>query len=926
MQDDATIETQRRAKKLFMPRNHSRVTQTSKDMLCSWRANCDIQILVYDSDPDNPDVKEISRVTDYVVGYTCKGGTTLQEERETNKSLVMKMQETTGDSHDLKALAKKIMNKASSRRLISKQEACVMLANMPLTSCSEFINGVPITRNHKILPASEKQTRQKTFLNLYEKRPMVLSHMNMFDYFIHDRKKRHLPFAIPHFTGMSSTPTFPVSESYARHTLIVFKPWRIYPTSSDWLGDFDRFINSKSVPRAARMSYDRVVQRHYNGTKFVDPVGKASHVDNTNLDPEDEAAILLAGMHGNKADEDSLFARIERGIDYNWNAKPKKRDLTSDTPPSEWLEQQINLKRAQLLDAPHIPMKSNETEYKIEDLFPDQRWIAHRVLSKLQEWSVCTDFASFRPLRATINGQAGTGKSVLINTLVSVIRKFTMDNDSVVVAAPTGTAAFNVNGETVHSASAQSVDDSAVMTKNQRQRLLTKYKNTLCIVIDERSLMTSKLMGNTEQVISSVAYEGCAINNKSWGGIPVVLVAGDDYQLAGMGEGAHDCIEPYARYNPDKKVLRGRQLFKEFAQTVYKLPTVRRVNEKNQADRDTLERLRIGENVTDEDTKKLQSLHIDEIERKHGKAAVDAIRRKAIHLFFTNEKRTNHNLNALADLNSTENPTAILKPKSESAKHGKGNRAHFKNNLNTASLVCRGCNVCIYQRNFFPLWGLHNGACGIADEMIFKDNDNPNNGDLPDHVVVDFPLYTGPAWDRNNPTHVPLPMVSFQCKYKCCVRTFCPLELCFARTIHKFQGLGAGPPEPNKPNQMYECVVCDCDVKSVEATHTGLFYTATSRGTTLGDEDGLNSAVYYDGPHLTTERIQTLTRCLNSTKEYLKVTKRRHWVNYLNKNTEKNKDPDKEECAKATFAFFNNPNNRIDIHKRRLQYANKITL
>jgi len=50
----------------------------------------------------------------------------------------------------------------------------------------------------------------------------------------------------------------------------------------------------------------------------------------------------------------------------------------------------------------------------------------------------------------TIMGCGGTGKSVLINTLVSCIRKIFKDNDTVFVTAPTGAAAYNVRGSTIH--------------------------------------------------------------------------------------------------------------------------------------------------------------------------------------------------------------------------------------------------------------------------------------------------------------------------------------------------------------------------------------------------------------------------------------------------------------------------------------------
>ena len=45
-------------------KNHSQINQMSTALIQTWRANCDIQILIYESNPDAPDLKEISRVTD----------------------------------------------------------------------------------------------------------------------------------------------------------------------------------------------------------------------------------------------------------------------------------------------------------------------------------------------------------------------------------------------------------------------------------------------------------------------------------------------------------------------------------------------------------------------------------------------------------------------------------------------------------------------------------------------------------------------------------------------------------------------------------------------------------------------------------------------------------------------------------------------
>jgi hypothetical protein len=44
--------------------------------------NCDFTVLLYTSNPKNPDPEDISRVTDYVVSYNCKGMKTMEIEQQ----------------------------------------------------------------------------------------------------------------------------------------------------------------------------------------------------------------------------------------------------------------------------------------------------------------------------------------------------------------------------------------------------------------------------------------------------------------------------------------------------------------------------------------------------------------------------------------------------------------------------------------------------------------------------------------------------------------------------------------------------------------------------------------------------------------------------------------------------------------------------
>ena len=122
------------------------------------------------------------------------------------------------------------------------------------------------------------------------------------------------------------------------------------------------------------------------------------------------------------------------------------------------------------------------------------------------------------------------------------------------------------------------------------------------------------------------------------------------------------------------------------------------------------------------------------------------------YLYYTNAKRIRKNLEQLAEVSGPNNPVAMLRPQSTGPSGGKGISKHFENEMAETSKICIGAKVAIESRNFCPMFGLHSGACGTVDEIVFKKGENPNNGDLPLYVVVDFPLYCGPAWDTKNPT------------------------------------------------------------------------------------------------------------------------------------------------------------------------------
>ncbi len=67
-----------------------RVVQHSRILLWSWRANSDIKLLLYYSDPSCPDISEIEDVCWYVVAYTGKQHNTTQSEKDAIQIIILK--------------------------------------------------------------------------------------------------------------------------------------------------------------------------------------------------------------------------------------------------------------------------------------------------------------------------------------------------------------------------------------------------------------------------------------------------------------------------------------------------------------------------------------------------------------------------------------------------------------------------------------------------------------------------------------------------------------------------------------------------------------------------------------------------------------------------------------------------------------------
>ncbi len=165
-----------------------------------------------------------------------------------------------------------------------------------------------------------------------------------------------------------------------------------------------------------------------------------------------------------------------------------------------------------------------------------------------------------------VTGRAGTGKSTLLNHLAEHTSK------QLVICAPTGVAALNVGGQTIHSLFRLPIGviaDQDIVQSAELRKLLSTIDT---LVIDEVSMVNADLLDAIDRSLRQARSR----RNEAFGGVQVVLF-GDPYQLAPVpGEGderAYFTDHYRSMWFFDAKVWDDTDL------TIYELTTIHRQHE-----------------------------------------------------------------------------------------------------------------------------------------------------------------------------------------------------------------------------------------------------------------------------------------------------------------------------------------------------------
>jgi len=145
-------------------------------------------------------------------------------------------------------------------------------------------------------------------------------------------------------------------------------------------------------------------------------------------------------------------------------------------------------------------------------------------------YQLAHDFALFTNRCIFLTGKAGTGKTTFLHKLKKETKK------QIAVVAPTGVAAINAGGTTMHSFF-QLPFTPFIPTVEGRKNLIEKMKmqgsrrkvlqELELLVIDEISMVRADVLDSVDTILRHVRYR----NNEPFGGVQVIFI-GDMFQLS----------------------------------------------------------------------------------------------------------------------------------------------------------------------------------------------------------------------------------------------------------------------------------------------------------------------------------------------------------------------------------------------------------
>ncbi|XP_063411592.1 uncharacterized protein LOC134694510 [Mytilus trossulus] len=777
--------------------------QYNAHLLRAWDANMDIQFVL-----------DVFSCVVYIISYISKS------ERE----LGMLLQQTKCEAADGNLSAQQTMKKVGSaylhHREISAQEAVFRVTGLRMKECSRKVEFIPVGENPCRLSIPLKQLKKKVESknrqpkndgdetenhsdeknvwmrnknDIYKAKPDInlFNEMCLADFCskFNVLTESQVPKKINKDTtfklkkelgyirkltrtspGIIRYPRFSVDkvpEKYYQSILQLFLPFRsddqLKPSMFEHYEEFYKrghvkFSNSKSLS-AVKVIVDHNMSSYVKTSSSIDKAiekleENGSHEDAwSQLCSESESERVMCGIEGSANGNDSPDDEIIENNLPDLNREVEK-------------EFSLPIRSTVFTNKEIIPMLRSMNENQKHIFFDIRHWCLQKANGKHVD-----------PFYVFITGGAGTGKSQLIKCLYFEISRILApilcnpDDVSVLLTAPTGTAAFNINGMTIHSCLSifKSLSkDHATLSEDKLNTLRTKLDNLQVLIIDEISMVNKRLLYFVHERLRQIKKkpESCL-----FGGVSIIAV-GDFYQLPPVKSKKSDKLYVNDPSNPLN------YLWNELFKVAVLDEIMRQKDDKTFAE--MLNRLRIK--------KKHEMIEPDDILLlKHCMTeAPDRI----LHIFATNAEVQQFNNSMImkyfsdpilveAEDYEKDKTTGTLKRKSSFY-------SSSDIQLPSSILLAVGARIMLI-RNQDTKDGLVNGVMGTVHKIITAVN-------LPEIIYIQFDDdNVGKSAKEqkfiNGNRCVGLGRCSEDLSFQSGVRKQYPLKLAFACTAHKVQGL-----------------------------------------------------------------------------------------------------------------------------------------
>ena len=792
----AALNTSKRGHTLVLRRTpqEMNINSYNPSILRAWKANMDIQYIL-----------DAYACVMYVTSYMMKS------ERAMGELLKHVTKESAG--LDIRSQLRKLGSTFLNHRELSCQEASYRLLSLPLKKLSRkcvFINTDP--KNERLamtkplssienLENDEEDLYLKSLIDRYAARPNKLENMCLAEFVAKydvkysqkleddndhtpnplEKKETEITDTISLKDGLGQMKRrsheavirFPKynsekdSEKYFRGKLMLYTPWR---DEDQLIGQSDSFFDNY------RLLLDEITENEQRYTKNG-PTFEEAVQDLNEYGPPLHAFANVAPNAEQQRLQDE-----EEGI---FEERPLEQQ---DLDENEKLIQGQNNRVSHRFDTQTDTNLLSSADYctRMQQLNKEQRNIVcyHRNWCKSVVEALKNNKPAPKSYKQFISGPGGVGKSHVIELLKNDTVRFFRYLPSVeqtdilcLVCAPTGTAAFNVSGMTIHS--------TFLIPINMRQyrklgadslnTLRNQLANLKVVIIDEISMVGADILYHIHRRLEEITgYTGPDV---TFGNVTVIAV-GDLYQLPPVCRNfvfdhPNDSYAQLADplwYQFQLAELSQIMRQKDDAKFAELLNHVRTATCSEQ-DLATLKSREIKENSLNYPTNSLHVYSLHKLVDKHNEKMLNKIKQ---HVYIIKAIDSKKDRNTGLDIEMPE-------------------KSSDTGGLESELKIAVGCRVMLVS-NIDVNDGLSNGVTGTVSHIVV----------LADKVVTVLVEFDNPKvgikakrlshYRDNHPNAVPVTRheIGFDIGKRKCVnatRRQFPLKLCWASTIHKVQGL-----------------------------------------------------------------------------------------------------------------------------------------